>query len=253
MIFDIPLTIFIPTWNAARHLDLILAYYAGIGIAPTLVIDSKTNDATPNLAQQFGCPTIIVQNPTNRAQYIIETGARALATPWALRMDDDEAPSRGMLNYIVGIVGGLKPESIVGFPRHQCSVRDGKLLTSTKHKSHEHRQWRLFHPASMHYTERGHTPGFEVPENHRMPAPDCAAMLHFDWVVRSPEERAAKVARYDAHTPNHGSAWRDYYLADTLEDFEGQLALIHLPEFANLTAAFELRFGRSNSKPVSIL
>ena len=72
-------------------------------------------------------------------------------------------------------------------------------------------------------------------------APDDAAMLHFDWVVHTPEERARKIARYDAHTPNHGSAWRNYYLADTLEGFEASLEPIDLPEFANLTAALQLR------------
>jgi hypothetical protein len=238
------LTILIPTWNAARHLDLVLDYYRGLGIAPTLLVDSKTSDGTLNLAQTYGCPTIIADNPTTRAQYIIETGARAISTDWALRMDDDEVPSGGMITYINAVLGGLAPESIVGFPRHQCAIREGRLLTSTKHTSHEHRQWRLFQPSVVRYTERGHTPGYEVPESSRLPAPDYAAMLHFDWVVHSPQERAQKIMRYDSHTPNHGSFWRDYYLADTLDDFESGLVPVDFPETAILTTGLYLRFAK---------
>jgi glycosyltransferase involved in cell wall biosynthesis len=233
------LTVFIPTWNAARHLGLTLDYYAQFGIAPTLVVDNKTDDNTLEVGRIFGCRTIVSHNPTMRSQYLIEKGARAISTPWALRMDDDELPTRTMLNFVAELIDkdNLAPETIVGFPRFQCFIHEEKLFASTRHTSLEHRQWRLFRPEVVQYTERGHTPGFEVPEQHRLPAPDLAAMLHFDWVVRTAEERTQKIARYDAHTRDHGSVWRDYYLADTLAGFEAELAPLNLPECDNFVTA----------------
>lgn len=224
-------------------MDLTLEYYAEFGIAPTLIVDSKTTDDTLKIADKFECKAVVTHNPTTRAQYIIEAGARAITTPWALRMDDDELPTREMLDYISDAAHRLPPEAIVGFVRHQCTIRDRALWVSTKYGGENYRQWRLFQPSKARFIETGHTPGFEVPTESRISAPDEAAMLHFDWIVRSPEERSAKIERYDAHTPNHGSTWRNYYLADVLDDqFDSQLTPLTHSGFESYARKLGKRF-----------
>lgn len=237
-------SILIPTWNGARRLEIVLRYYAEINITPSLIIDNKTEDRTTEVARKYHCPYVVSPNPTYRAQHIIAQGARALSSSWALRMDDDEVPTHGMMNYIEQLMRApeLTSDTVVGFPRFQCTIRNRAIVTSTRHTSVEHRQWRLFRPDSVRFTDRGHTPGFEVAGMRQLPAPDVAAMLHFDWVVRTPEERLEKIRRYDAHTANHGSQWSDYYLADTLQGFESELAPFDAPELRKFATELAREF-----------
>ena len=162
-------------------------------------------------------------------------------------MDDDEVPTPAMMTLLKDLIPRLDPHHLVGFRRFQCTVRNGRFAASQKHSLEEHRQWRLFQPTLASFTERGHTPGFETPEQFRVPAPDEASMIHFDWVVHSLEERQRKILRYDAHTPGHGSDWRAYYLADTLESFEADLVDLPVPELKNLASRLQDRFMPSSS------
>lgn len=237
------LSVLIPVWNSARYLDIVLGYYQDFGITPTLVIDGKTTDRSADIARQFGCRFIVTDNPTGRSQTIIKAGAAQIKTAWALRMDDDEVPTRELLDYAASVIHQLPSKAIVGFIRYQCATLNGEILASTIHAAHIHRQYRLFQPSLAEYIIEGHTPGYATPEEHRIDAPDSAAMLHLDWIVHSPEERSQKIMRYDSHTPNHGSAWRDYYLADVIdENFAAHLAPICGSSFKKLARQLDRRF-----------
>ncbi len=249
--FSDKFSIIVPTWNAASHLDIVLSYYNDLGLSPLLIVDSKTADATLEIAGRFLCSTLVADNPTSRSQFIVKAGAEAVTTPWVLRLDDDELPSRTMLNYISEIVESLDQDAIVGFVRHQCAIRNGRLYSSLKHTGHFHRQWRLFQPRRVEYVQTAHTPGYATPLERRMEAPDSADMVHLDWIVKTPEERNSKIIRYDDHTKNSGSEWRNFYLADIIDkDFNKQLIELKTTGFEGLAFKLDARFASIEPAPV---
>jgi hypothetical protein len=244
-------TIIIPVWNSGAYLDIILRHYARLGIKPFLIIDAKTNDNTYAIASQFGCQTYVVENPTKRSQHLIEPGASQVKTPWALKMDDDELPNRGLLDHIMLATPTLPPAATVGFLRFQCALRGRRLWASTVHTAEFHRQFRLFQPTYAEYTKQGHSPGFLTPVENRVPAPNDAAMVHLDWIVHTSSEREEKIARYDAHSPNSGTSWREYYLADRLDgDFQSHLEPLPVEGFNQLAKELHQRFERGNESTI---
>lgn len=193
-------TILMPVWNAGNYLDIILKHYAQFDIRPTIIFDTKANDNSETIIRRFRCPIIPADNPTFRSQYIVERGAREVSTSWALRMDDDEVPLKGQLDYIASSVKALPDDAIIGFVRHQCAIRSGILCTSQKHTGTIHRQFRLFQPSHATFTLQDHSTGYTVPEEQRLTAPNSAAMIHLDWTVHSLREREKNRKVRCAHT-----------------------------------------------------
>jgi hypothetical protein len=92
---------------------------------------------------------------------------------------------------------------------------------------------------------RGHTAGFDCNEGEELVAPTASFMIHLDWVVHSREERLNKLVRYDAHTAEHGMAFRDYYLADESPDFHGDLRALPGRDFRGIGRQLIRRFPGS--------
>ena len=118
----------------------------------------------------------------------------------------------------------------------------GEILYHTIQTSDVHQQTRLYRPEGLVFSSAGHTAGFEEHNLMKQEAPRDALMIHLDWVVHSPAERASKIARYDAHTPGHGSMWRHYYLADQSPDFAAQLAALSCDDFRTVGRQLAARF-----------
>ena len=221
-----------PAFNAARHLDVTLAYYAEIGARVSVFVDTKSTDDTLSVAQRAGCDVQEIDNPSTRVGAILETMSRRLGTRWVLRIDDDELPSRRLIDYAISIAEGTSIAESIAFHRCECTINSaGEILYHRTHTSGAHRQIRLYRPEGLAFSGTGHTAGFEEHNLMQQAAPRDALMIHLDWVVHSPAERASKMARYDAHTPGHGSMWRHFYLADQSLDFAAQLAALPCDDF----------------------
>lgn len=67
-------------------------------------------------------------------------------------------------------------------------------------------------------------------------------MIHLDWAVHSYDQRLEKVQRYDAHTTDHGSIFRKFYLHEEDPDALSMLDPLPLPEFAQLSRDLRERF-----------
>lgn len=233
------LTLAIPTINSARYLDIILKFYRGNGIPVVVFVDDRSDDETLRMAREGASETVVVTNPAGfAAEGLIEQMSRSCRTKWLLRIDDDELPSRAMMEFVrVAIARG--EDQVYGFLRHQCAVsKSGRLLAGTNVSPLDHRQWRLYQPKNVRFIQGVHTPGIEW---HGLSgnAPADASLIHLDWAVHSYEDRKRKVERYDAHTPNEGTRWRSFYLYEDQAPGDSNFAELALPEFA--TVALELR------------
>jgi hypothetical protein len=132
---------------------------------------------------------------------------------------------------------------VYGFCRHQCAVSaTGQLMHHRDHRADDHRQWRLYQSAAVRYVSRGHSPGFELNGLRIAAAPSEACMVHLDWAVHSYQARKEKVARYDRHTPNHGSAWLSFYLHEDFADAAGQFEVLDLEEFRDVSRRIACSF-----------
>lgn len=232
------LTVIVPTINSARYIDIILDYYRDeLDIPVTLFIDSKTVDETPQLAAERAANVIPIQNRATRVGEIIEAMSMACTTPWILRIDDDELPSRAMIEFVARAIRSDHAD-VYGFSRNQCLVSPGCGLLHDPKSTHI--QWRLYRKDRMKYISAGHTPGFQMHGLRTLEAPTDARMIHLDWALHSYDERRNKIARYDSHTANHGSIWRHYYLYEDYPDTRFQA--LHVPEFDETCRRISQRF-----------
>lgn len=237
------LTVAIPTVNSARHLDIILQFYRGNGIPVVVFVDNRSDDETLQVAREWAAETVAIPNPGGFvAEGLIEQISQACRTKWVLRIDDDELPSRAMMDFVHEVVANGE-KKVYGFPRHQCAVsKSGRLLASAKDSPLDHRQWRLYRPAAVRFIHGVHTPGFEWHGPGGV-APLEASLIHLDWAVRSYDERKRKVERYDAHTSNEGTKWRSFYLHEEQPAGDAIFTELALPEFAGVAAEIRDRFG----------
>jgi glycosyltransferase involved in cell wall biosynthesis len=242
------LGICVPTFNSARYLDLALEYYSDIAVPVTVFVDTKSTDHTLSIARSSGFEVQLIENKTTRVSEMLGEMSRHVGTDWVLRIDDDELPTRRMIEFAQAIARTGSPAQDFGFLRFQCAVnRNGAPLYHLDYPPEDHRQYRLYRPAGLVFTGLGHTCGFEQHNIVNDKAPDDAFMIHLDWVVHTKAERLEKIARYDAHTPNHGSMWHDYYLADQQSNYVERLAPLRCDDFLKVGRRLADRFGSISS------
>jgi glycosyltransferase involved in cell wall biosynthesis len=238
------LTIIVPTINSARYIDVMMQFYKReICVPVTLFIDSKTTDNTWNIAESIAHKVVSAPNRHTRVGEIIEAMSGMCPTSWVLRLDDDELPSSGMMKFVHKAIQTDVADAY-SFRRHQCAIsREGTLLRHVDVDSAEHKQWRLYRRDRVRFRTEGHTPGFHTQGLRLIDAPPEAAMIHLDWAVHSYDERKQKVFRYDAHTPNHGSIFRSYYLYEEQPYYQTRFEPLYLMEFDETCREISRRFS----------
>ena len=237
------LGVIVPTINSESYIDIILGHYAALGVRPIVFVDGKTTDRTLDIVRGLGFTAHEVANPTWRIGHAIERISHRAGTRWVLRIDDDELPNRKMIDAAIRYAKA-DAEGVVGFDRFSCAVgANGKLYYHDGHDARTHNQRRLYCPHRLSFVTRGHSPGFEIDQNDTIvEAPEDEFMIHLDWVVHDIELRTKKIERYDAHTAEHGSVWRDYYLADALPDFSSHLLPLPGRDFSEAARRLASRF-----------
>jgi glycosyltransferase involved in cell wall biosynthesis len=234
-----PVTVIIPTINSARYLDITLEYYRRMDVSPVIFVDAKTADQTFQLASRLCQHVHLLENSYEWVESLIERISRSVATEWALRVDDDELPSRAVLEMCKH---GM-PEtahSIVSLPRMNCGLtQSGQFAHNRRARD---RQFRLYRVNDVQYITAIHTPGFIVQRSLQLAHPHF--LLHFDWAVRNYEERKAKVDRYNRVG---GSAAGDRYRTAILfeENPKFRAQLLKAPEFTEVAKALAQRFPQS--------
>jgi hypothetical protein len=169
---------------------------------------------------------------------MLEFAASAVETDWILRMDDDEFPSRSLLEWLsqgfdcnmpcfaLSRRELLRTAAGVFYSRlktHYVAMSTGALFLDP--------QLRLYRPKAVRYCRDLHSPGIETSFGY---APQEAYFVHLDTIVRNPEERLAKMRRYDRIKA--GSSWRFgfHYLPELFPDVDQKLTSLKTDEFDSL-------------------
>jgi len=212
-------TLVVPTVNSERWLEPFLEFYRAAELDPVYAIDARTSDGTRELIESHGLRTIEVRGGAERVEALMPAIAAGITTPWCLRIDDDELPTAELIASVGRIAGG-EDAAPVAFARAQLHY---DAATAALERSHFIAygpdaafdcQTRLFRPLAVQFTERLHSPGFEVVR--RRLAPTEAQILHFDWVLRSKVQRGAKLARYESQSADLASQCRHFTVPDLI-------------------------------------
>jgi hypothetical protein len=211
-------TIVIPTRDSAAWIGVLIDHYRARGIAPTLLIDSRTRDETWKIARERGVPVVEMPN-FSFTESMVQTTRDIVRTPWALFMHDDEMPSDGLFARLEGPEPPATVQS-VAIPRRWAWWEPGKPLCygrsdhwadrAGQNGSDHH--WRLFRPDQVTFVAKMHSDGFLIDRWSRMPP--SAYFVHFEWVLRTRGQRAAKLRQYDRHHYGYGAFFANMYLPE---------------------------------------
>lgn len=220
---DLPLKleIIVAVCNAGRWLETICDGYADLNLNPLFVVDSRSSDRSLDILAARGHRVTAARGDHPRVESLLFALMPRLKNQWILRFDDDELPSRALIDWVGANLSRLEAPA-VSFPRHWVAPAPFSPGWVKSQAWDLDRQFRLFATERVKPTERIHTPGFEVGASIAAPAPAC--IYHFDWIVRGPDERLRKVQAYDGQGEGAGSAFREFYLP---EEFD--------PNFYNLS------------------
>ena len=236
------MSIIIPTLNSSRYIDIILSFYRRHEVPVIVFVDDRSVDDTLSIVRRCVDDIRLIHNPGTVVEDLVPLMAKACGTKWVLRIDDDELPSLALLRFVEEVVE-QDAIAVYGFPRYQCAVsRDGRLMTHREISPIMCRQWRLFQPGQVHFRGSLHSSGLQHENQRDVAAPDLASHVHLDWAVHSSRERAQKLARYDAHTQNEGTKWRDFYLYEEGVTADAFVELA-LPEFDETVREIAERLG----------
>lgn len=235
--------IVIPTRDGARWLGGFAHAYARLGLRPLYLLDDRTRDDSRAILAAHDAAVVEVTPAHDRGEDVIWRGIAAADAAWVLRMDDDEMPSRALIDWI-GTTALHRPE-----PAFYVSARQawhgGYSRMEDFYFNHARPDFlmpqpRLFRPDRVTFTDALHTAGIVVPPDTGW-APRGAFFLHFDWLLRGPEERLAKLARYEAQRPGGGRDFAHFSMPEMQEPSRLRITPLETDEFAPLLADLTAR------------
>lgn len=168
--------IIIPVCNAAPWLNVIADAYDTLRITPLYIVDERSADASLDILQRRKARILRTTGAKPYAESMLIGVLPALSASWVLRLDDDELPSTGLLDFIRQGLAETRA-SMVGLPRHwvmqngtewrRTRAAEGKGYFGADY------QYRLFQPAKVQVVPHLHSPGYLV--KHAVAAPPSAA------------------------------------------------------------------------------
>jgi hypothetical protein len=200
------------TKNSARWFGVILDAYKDLGIHPFVLLDRSSGDGTEQLLIDRSIEHVTVTPEEPRVESMIRHIPQHVRSEWVFRLDDDELPSRGVLQWMAAHLARVGKD-VVGFQRRWIKLSGGRCeysrhpLIATPLGVFD-TQWRLFRPARVTYRSEIHTPGFHVPWKSPI-ALGGGYIAHFTWLTRTKEERRGQVDDYDRQETNAGSRFQD--------------------------------------------
>jgi hypothetical protein len=231
----------IVTKDSARWLGIILDHYRTLGIDPFIMLDQSSDTATEALLKRRGVEFKRVHAELPRVETLIKFIPDHVDSVWAVRLDDDELPSRSLCEWIKQRSFGTDL-SVIGFQRRWIRLRNDGSCEYSMHPKIVSRlgvldaQWRMFRPSAVQYRSEIHTPGFYVPKGSSI-APKRAYIAHLSWLVRTASERRQQVEDYDRQVSNAGTRFRDVKVWEDGDVAEHDFRPMETDEFDSVAAA----------------
>ena len=230
----------VPTRDSARWIGAVLGAYGRLGVRPLFLVDGRSADDTRGILEAAGADVAEVTPEANIVEDMVWRIPSVTDAPWILRFDD-EMPSRALLDWIASALPGMDADQ-VAFCRRWClfsaegRLRYGRLedfYWSEDRPDLLDPQSRLFRAGRVRYVRSIHTAGFE-PSAVLCLAPAEAFFCHFDWIVRGPAARLAKVRRYEREAAGGGAPFGRFYLPECLRPAELRETPFGTDEFEEL-------------------
>ena len=248
----------IPTLNGARWLGPLLDAYRAFEVEPLYALDDRSDDGSLELLRARDARIALIHQDGFHVENVFAQMSRFVDHDWILRLDDDEFPSRGLLEWAKKTVAA--PDVLSWYlPRLTLYRHKGRLKYS-RVKTHYHAypssflvdpQCRLYRHRNLTYITDLHSCGFEV--KNTAFAPEAAFFLHLDVLLRNPSERLAKLRRYEMIKPRSSWKYAYHYLPDVFpsvqnpapfkdRNFDGLIASLPKPlRQSEIAAESELR------------
>jgi len=215
--------------------------------------DVRSTDSTLALLKALGAETISVEPEFDRVECMLSTPWDSVEEEWVIRFDDDELPSAGLIHWLDTSLHRIE-EASIAFSRRDVQFVEKCLCFSRLEDYYFHPldptyldpQWRAFQPRKVDFTDAIHTPGFHV--SQFATAPSSTFFVHFDWILRTFEQRLAKVRRYERQSTGGGWPFARFYLPELHAQEDLRWTPFETAEFDELaqrllTAATTSRLG----------
>lgn len=203
-------TLVVPTINSEKWLGHVIDFYGALGVSVLFALDTRSSDGTRDLLSARSARFIEVSGEHRRLESVMPDILAKVDSEWILRVDDDELPTPGLLEFVDQAVrysaqyvwsfprAELRYDAQIGTLQYSQFISFGSLAHGLHPLAHvfQNLHDRLFTRRGIELRDLLHTPGF-VPKMPRTSRPD-ALIFHFDWVLRSLAERIEKLRSYEA-------------------------------------------------------
>jgi hypothetical protein len=236
---------FIPTRDSARWIGTILDFYLSRGLAPLVVIDARTVDNTRELVASRGLSFLEF---TPRGEFpeagMLEFAAQNAEADWVLRLDDDELPSKGLIDFVRE--PAAKSKNQCWFIERRELYREGRRVVFSrspgKYPLPDYPQYlqpmaRLYHVDRVRFLEEVHTTGFGELKLYGF-APRDAFMIHLNCLMHDFDLRLNKLIGYEQSKPGVSWGLADEYLPELFDAGFHNSSAAGLEEFGDILEYF---------------
>ena len=216
--------LFIPTRDSARWIGDVLDFHLSLGLEPLVVVDARTQDNTREVIALRGLSFMEFEPHGDFPEAgMLEYAAQQANADWVLRLDDDELPTRKLIEFVWS--SGVRSKNQCWFvERRELYWENSRVVFSRSpgkypipdYPTYLHPMARLYHVDRVEYVEEVHTTGFEELKLYGF-APSEAFIVHLNCLVHNFDARLDKILAYDKLKP--GVAWglADEYLPELFD------------------------------------
>ncbi|MEO8622967.1 MAG: hypothetical protein ABI625_17975 [bacterium] len=196
----------VATTASESWLERTIQFYEDLGVSVVFALDAATSDDARRILSARNATRIEVRAERHEGSFAAAIFDK-LPTDWILLLGDDELPTPVLLNFVDKAVEH-STDFVWGFPRAHCRY-DSETLQYSRFLpfgplATADLQWRLF----------ARQPG----EKERRSARTDAIILSFDWVVRSFDERLARLAAHTLTVDQAASSLASLYLHEAVPE-----------------------------------
>jgi hypothetical protein len=232
--------IVVPTRDSARWIGTFHREYQRLGVEPVYLFDLRSRDRTGDILKELGAEAISITPKYDRVECML-AATLDIPTEWVVRFDDDELPSMALIEWlnrnletIVAPCVAISRRELLVYADQLCFSRMEPFYFHPQDPTFLGPQWRGFRPASVCFTETIHTAGFDVADFATVP--QSTYFVHFDWLLRTVQQRRAKIQHYERQSAGGGWRFAQFYLPEMLLPESSRWTPMGTDEFDSLVA-----------------
>lgn len=209
--------IFIVTRDGLSWVPALYKEHRRLRLEPRYFIDDRSSPFYKAIMQRTVLRTMSVTSKANYIEAIIPEVLSYCQGEWIFRVDDDEAFSSDLANWLLSAIPACT-KRIIAAPRRAVRFVNGSLVyaqTIPGILEHDY-QYRGFLRKGIEFDPRVHTPGILFHSSEVLYAPQNCCLYHFDWIIRTRAERLTKLSGYKKM--NSGDIFDRQYLPEDFED-----------------------------------